>query len=169
MSLNSDFFPLLSAVSSPHSFNMSVCVLGGSIVSDSLRHHGLYSTRLLCLWHYPSKNSVVGCHFLLLGIFPIPRIKPASPAAPALTGEFFITSVTWEAPQALDRFVFMQSSDHATSILESLQWISTGPESEVQSLTGFYPLASVQPSVLSCTTFLVSVFLFFVVHVFFFF
>ena len=41
-----------------------------SVVSDSLQPYGLYSTRLLCPWDFPSKNTGVDCHFLLLGIFP---------------------------------------------------------------------------------------------------
>jgi len=32
--------------------------------------HGLQPTRLLCLWDFPGKNTGVGCHFLLQGIFP---------------------------------------------------------------------------------------------------
>ena len=37
--------------------------------SDSLRPHGLQPARLLCPWDFPSKNTGVGCHFLLQGIF----------------------------------------------------------------------------------------------------
>ena len=40
-----------------------------SVVSDSLWPHGLYLTRLLCLWDFPSKNTGTGCHFLLQRIF----------------------------------------------------------------------------------------------------
>ena len=40
-----------------------------SVVSDSLQSHGLYSTRLLYPWDSPGKNTGVGCHFLLQGIF----------------------------------------------------------------------------------------------------
>ena len=40
-----------------------------SDVSDSLRPHGLRPTRLLCPWNFPGKNTGVGCHFLLQGIF----------------------------------------------------------------------------------------------------
>ena len=40
-----------------------------SVVSDSLQHHGLYLTRLLCPWTFPGKSTGVGCHFLLQGIF----------------------------------------------------------------------------------------------------
>ena len=42
-----------------------------SVISDSLRSHGLEPTELLCPWYFPGKNTVVGCHFLLQGIFPI--------------------------------------------------------------------------------------------------
>ena len=41
-----------------------------SVMSDSVWPHGLWSTRLLCPWNFPSKNTGVGCHFLLQGIFP---------------------------------------------------------------------------------------------------
>ena len=47
-----------------------------SAVSDSLRPHGLYLARLLCPWDYPSKNTRVGCHFLLQGVFPIQGLNP---------------------------------------------------------------------------------------------
>ena len=51
-------------------------VLSGSVVSDSLRLHGLQPARLLCPWDFPGKNSGVGCHFLLQGIFPTPGSNP---------------------------------------------------------------------------------------------
>ena len=38
-------------------------------MSDSLWPHGLQSARLLCPWDFPGKNTGVGCHFLLQGIF----------------------------------------------------------------------------------------------------
>ena len=41
-----------------------------SVVSDSLQPRGLLLTRLLCPWNFPGKNTSVGCHFLLQGIFP---------------------------------------------------------------------------------------------------
>src|SRR5574337_811198 len=36
-----------------------------SVVSDSVRPHRRQSTRLLCPWDSPGKNTGVGCHFLL--------------------------------------------------------------------------------------------------------
>ena len=38
-----------------------------SVVSDSLRPHGLQPTRLLHPWGFPGKSTGVGCHCLLLG------------------------------------------------------------------------------------------------------
>ena len=44
--------------------------VSSSVVSDSLRPHGLQSARLLCPWNYPGKNTRVGCHSLHQEIFP---------------------------------------------------------------------------------------------------
>ena len=37
--------------------------------SNSLWSHELYHARLLCPWSFPGKNTGVGCHFLLEGVF----------------------------------------------------------------------------------------------------
>ena len=63
----------LSIMSSGSFFPVCVCACERalcSVVSDSLRSHGLWPARLLCPWNFPSKNTGVGCHFLLQGIFP---------------------------------------------------------------------------------------------------
>ena len=39
-------------------------------MSDSLRPHGLWPTRLLCPWDFPGNSTGVDCYFLLQGIFP---------------------------------------------------------------------------------------------------
>ena len=36
-----------------------------SVMSDSLRPHGLWPSRLLCPWDFPGKSTGVGCHCLL--------------------------------------------------------------------------------------------------------
>ena len=41
-----------------------------SVVSNSLRPHGLQIISLLCSWDFLGKNTGVGCHFLLQEIFP---------------------------------------------------------------------------------------------------
>ena len=45
-------------------------------MSDSLRSHGLEPTSLLCPWNSPGKNTGVGYHFLLQGIFPTQGLNP---------------------------------------------------------------------------------------------
>ena len=45
-------------------------------MSDSLRPHGLWPTRLLCSWNFPSKNIRLACHFSLQGITPVHGLKP---------------------------------------------------------------------------------------------
>ena len=70
-SCNSDLYiiiktkhlPLLSLVS------WSDFVLVASVVSDSVRPHGLWPARLLCPWDSPGNNTGVGSHVLLQGIF----------------------------------------------------------------------------------------------------
>ena len=46
-----------------------VCACVCSVVSDSLLPNFLQSVRLCCPWNFPGKNTAVGCHFLLQGIF----------------------------------------------------------------------------------------------------
>ena len=45
------------------------CVCVCSVLSDSLSPRGLQPTMLLCPWDSPGKNTRVGFHFLLQGIF----------------------------------------------------------------------------------------------------
>ena len=53
----------------PNSTYNPLCMLSCSVMSDSLQLHGLWPTRLLCPWDFTGKNTAVGCHFLLQGIF----------------------------------------------------------------------------------------------------
>ena len=48
----------------PSPFSLCCCQVD-SVVSDSVRPHGLQPTRLLHPWDSPGKNTGVGCHFLL--------------------------------------------------------------------------------------------------------
>ena len=62
-----DFWPFQSILCLLPQYNVSVT---HSVVSDSLRPHGLQPTRFLCPWDSPGKNTGVHCHSLLQ-IFPI--------------------------------------------------------------------------------------------------
>ena len=75
----------LSAVTSSEE-SMHAC----SIMSDSLRFHGLEPARLFCLWDFRGKRTGVGCHFLLQDL-PDLGIKLASPVSPTLASGFFTT------------------------------------------------------------------------------
>ena len=47
-----------------------------SVMSNSLWPHGLQPTRLFCPWDFPGRNTGVGCHFLLQGIFLTQGLNP---------------------------------------------------------------------------------------------
>ena len=49
------------------------CRLVSKSCLTPLRSHGLWPTRLFYPWDFPGKNTGVGCHFLLQGIFPTQR------------------------------------------------------------------------------------------------
>ena len=51
-------------------------MLSHSVVSNSLRHHELQPARLLCPGDSPGKETGVGCHALLQGIFPTQGSNP---------------------------------------------------------------------------------------------
>ena len=48
-------------------------------MSDSLQPYGLEPIRLLRPWDFPGKNTGVGCHFLLQGIFLTQGSNPGLP------------------------------------------------------------------------------------------
>ena len=50
-----------------------------SVMSDSLRLHGLQPIRLLRPWDFPGKSAGVDCHFLPQGIFPTRESNPGLP------------------------------------------------------------------------------------------
>ena len=58
--------------------DMYLCyaVLSHSVVFDSFGPFGLYSARLLCPWDFSGKDTGVGCHFLLQGIFLTVGLNP---------------------------------------------------------------------------------------------
>ena len=74
------WFLFISIFLSRLAFFLYTCVcVRHSVVSDSLRPHGLSPTRLLCPWDSPGKNNGVGCHALLQGTFPTQGPNPGLP------------------------------------------------------------------------------------------
>ena len=78
-------------------FSKFKCVFSYSVMSDSLQPHGLSPAKLLSPWNFLSKNTGVGCHFLLQGFFLTPGSNPCLLASFALAGIFLTTSATWKA------------------------------------------------------------------------
>ena len=77
---------------------MKVKSISLSIVSDSLRPYGLQSARLLHPCDSPGKNSGVGRHSLLQGIFPAQGLKLGL----LITGKFFTVWATREALETMN-------------------------------------------------------------------
>ena len=69
----------LHIVPDPHQCVLgSVCYLIARLCLTLLLPHSLQTARLLCPWDFPGKNTGVGCHFLLEGIFPTQGSNPVS-------------------------------------------------------------------------------------------
>ena len=66
----------LSSSSSSSNACVCVCVCLCVCVCVCVCVHAWKSTRLLCLWNFPDKNTGVCCHFLLQGIFPSQGLNP---------------------------------------------------------------------------------------------
>ena len=64
---------------SPGLYAISCALLSRSVVSSPLQPYGLQPARLLCPWDSPGKNTGVGCHALLQGIFPTQGLNPDLP------------------------------------------------------------------------------------------
>ena len=62
-----------SAITTP---TLLPCMLHHSVMFNSLQPHGLKPARLHCPWNFPGKNTGMGCHFLLQGIFLTQRSNP---------------------------------------------------------------------------------------------
>ena len=67
--------------------------------------------RLLCPWDFPSKNTRVGCHALLQGIFPTQGLNPHLLGLLQLAGGFFATEPPGK-PQPLYRRLLEKGAPH---------------------------------------------------------
>ena len=105
-SLFSEIYPHTSLSPDHSSHQFSNPVLTKSLRAYVLSHLCLTlcypmdcsPTRLLCPWNFPGKNTGVGCHALLQGIFPT---QDRTLMPPALADSFFTTSAIWEGPKSL--------------------------------------------------------------------
>ena len=77
------------------------CSLVAQLYLTLSRLHELKPTRLLCPWCFPDKNTRVGCHFLLQGIFSTQGSKPCLLHQQVNS----LPLSTWEAPLYTDHTV----------------------------------------------------------------
>ena len=63
---------------------------------NSLRLKELQPTRILCAWDSPGKNTGMGCHFLLQGIFPNQGWNSIPLSSLAFAGGSFTISATFK-------------------------------------------------------------------------
>ena len=63
-------------------------------------------------WDAPGKNTGVGCHFLLQAIFLTQGLNLRLFMSPALAGEFFTISSTWEAQSESESHSALSDSLH---------------------------------------------------------
>ena len=71
-------------------------------MSNFVQPYGLKTSRLVCPWDSPGKNTGVGCHALLQEIFLTQGSKLCLLHLPALAGGFFTSSATWEAHSGMN-------------------------------------------------------------------
>ena len=113
-----------------------------SVVFDSLRPHGLYSARLLYPWNSSGKNTGVGCHFLLQGIFPTQESNlGVSPALQAdslplsCQGSYFQTDIRACKTENTVSFLLQKSCYLVTKLCLSIRllcpWDFPGKNTEV--------------------------------------
>ena len=91
------FFPDAALEVSHLSYHiiLGCSVLSLSVMSDSVRPHGLQPARLLRPWDSPVKNTGMGCHAFLQGIFPTRDQTQVS----RMTGRFFTIWATSKAQE----------------------------------------------------------------------
>ena len=72
-------------------------------MSDSMQSYRPYPTRILCPWDSLGKNTGVGCHFLLQGIFPT---QGSNLCLLCLLHWQAGSLVTWKSPQYRNEVIY---------------------------------------------------------------
>ena len=108
--LKNKYKPLLTI-----SFPLAMCMLKLLPSCPTLQPCGLQPSRLLCPWDSPAKNTGVGCHAFLHGIFLTQGSNPGSwilsLTSPVLASGFFTTRTTWGAFSPFLQTQFSRKND----------------------------------------------------------
>ena len=81
-------------------------MLSHSAVSNSLRPHGLWLTRVFCSWDYLSKNTGRGCYFLFQGIF-LTQGRNLCKYGSCIAGWFFTVEPPGKPPWAIQQVLII--------------------------------------------------------------
>ena len=95
-----------------------------SVVSDSMIPWTVPNQALLCPWDFPGKNTGMGCHFLLQGIFPTEGSNPHLHASLALQVDSLLLS-----HQGFSFFQYVFPNGCFTFIKSSLMYTTIYSES----------------------------------------
>ena len=84
-----------------------ICSPSHSVMSDSLRTHGLYPARVLCPWNSPGKKYWVAIPFYRgsswprdwLWIYPDRTVTEKDTCSPMITATLFKIAKTWKQPK----------------------------------------------------------------------
>ena len=78
-------------------FKEKECVCVSSVVSDSFATPWIVAHQVLCPWNFPGKNTGMGFHFLLQGIFPAQGLNPISCVSGIVRWILYHCAI-WKAP-----------------------------------------------------------------------
>ena len=92
-----------------------------SVMSDSLRHHGLYS-----VWNSPGKNTEVGSLSIFQGIFPTQGSNPGLPHCRKILNQLSYQGSTWK------------QTKHVLFLIGD--WNAKGGSQEIHGVTGNFGL-----------------------------
>ena len=98
-------------------------------MSDSSRLYGLYPTRLLCPWDFTCRNTGVGCHALLQGMWSVGRHWKAWFVFVLSSGAHFHPG--WSRTEARVQNGMRRDGEKARRWLAVVSWVS--PYREVSS------------------------------------
>ena len=112
-----------------------------------MRPHGLQPDRLLSPWDSPGKNTGMGCHFLLQGVFQTQNSNPYL-MSPALASRCFTTGATWEHNKSLSPLVRGLLHNRKIKLLKSIFQLMSLVKSQTSSLIEFHAFPGMKPEYL---------------------
>ena len=122
----------------PVFFSTPLCGLSHSVVSESLRPHGLEPSRFLCPWNFPGKNTGMGCHFLLQGSLPNWGTEPTSLESPAFAGDSLPLHHIGSPSAPIHSTYFSGESRIAmpgtSPLLKSFSWLFSSLKDRIETL-----------------------------------